>query len=80
MHILVEERLILEEARPITNYVATTFHPTIGQCAHQSLSTTPTPELGMIPTRNKGTLANSHIAKDMPKSIQSILNLGLSSC
>ena len=30
-------------------YVAATFHPTIGQCAHQSLSNTVTPELGMIP-------------------------------
>ena len=25
------------------------FHPTIGQCAHQSLSNIATPELGMIP-------------------------------
>ena len=32
-----------------TSYVATTFHPTIGQCAHQSLSITTTPDLGMIP-------------------------------
>ena len=45
-----------------TNYVAATFHPTIGQRAHQSLSNTSTPELGMIPQgiRNE---AGSHIAK-----------------
>ena len=41
------------EARPATSYVTTTFHPTIGQCAHQSLSITTTPNLGMIPSRNK---------------------------
>ena len=34
---------------PATNYVAATFHPTIGQLAHQSLSNAATPELGMIP-------------------------------
>ena len=45
--------LILKEACPTTSYVVATFHPTIGQCAHQSLSSTTTPELGMIPTRNK---------------------------
>jgi len=44
-----QEILILKEACPATNYVAATFHPTIGQCAHQSLSNTATPELGMIP-------------------------------
>ena len=35
--------------RPATSYVTTTFHPTIGQRAHQSLSNIATPELGMIP-------------------------------
>ena len=35
--------------RPTTSYVATTFQPNIGQRAHQSLSNTATPELGMIP-------------------------------
>ena len=44
--------LILEEACPTTGYVAETFHPSIGQCAHQSLNATSTPELGMISTRN----------------------------
>ena len=34
---------------PATSYIAATFHPTIGQCAHQSLSNAATPELGMIP-------------------------------
>ena len=60
--------LILEEACPATIYVAATFHPTIGQCSHQSLSNTATPELGMIPTRNKGTLVDSHIAKDITRT------------
>ena len=47
---------------PATSYVATTFHPTIGQRAHQSLSNTATPELGMIP---QGLRVNAglHIAK-----------------
>ena len=44
--------LFLEETCPSASYVATTFHPTIVQCAHQSLSNTTTPELGMISTRN----------------------------
>ena len=60
----------MKKACPATIYVAATFHPTIGQCAHHSLSTTDTPELGMIPIRNKGTLAGSHIAKDISKFIQ----------
>ena len=47
------EILIFEISCSKTNYVTATFHPTIGQCAHQSLSSTATPELGMIPTRNK---------------------------
>ena len=34
---------------PATSYVAAMFHPTTGQCAHQSLSNTATPKLGMIP-------------------------------
>ena len=45
--------LILKISWPTTSYVTTTFHSTIGQCAHQSLSNTATPELDMIPTRNK---------------------------
>ena len=53
-----------------TSYVVAMFHPTIGQCAHQSLSNTATPELGMISSRNKGTLANSYIAKGATKLSQ----------
>ena len=64
------EILILKEARPTTIYVDATFHPTIHQCADQSLSNTATPEMGMIPTSNKGTLSNSHIVKDLSKFIQ----------
>ena len=55
--------LIFERCCTATNYVTATFHPTIGQCAHQSLSDTATPELGMISSRNKGTLVESYIAK-----------------
>ena len=40
----------------------------MGQCAHQSLSSTATPELDMIPIRNKGTLADSQIAKDITRN------------
>ena len=60
--------LILEEACLATSYVAATFHPTIGQCAHQSLSIISNTELGMILKRNKGTLQDSHIAKDTTKT------------
>ena len=48
--------------RPATSYVAATFHPTIGQCAHQSLSNTATPELGMI-TQGLREQVGLHIAK-----------------
>ena len=70
MQRLTQEILILEEACLATNYVAAMFHPTIGQCAHHALSTTTTPESGMISIRNKGTLAGSHIAKDISKFSQ----------
>ena len=40
---------LLMKNSPATSYVAATFHPTIGQLAHQSLSNAATPELGMIP-------------------------------
>ena len=63
-----QEILVLKEACPTTSYFTTMFHPTIGQCAHQSLNDTTTPKLGMVPTRNKGTLADSHIAKDTTKT------------
>ena len=47
---------------PPNSYVAAMFHPTIGQRAHQSLSNTTTPELGMIP---QGIRVNAslHIAQ-----------------
>ena len=41
---------LLIKNSPATSYVAATFHPTIGQLAHQSLSSAATPELGMIPS------------------------------
>ena len=52
----------LVRTRPANCYVAATFHPTIVQRAHQSLSNTATPELGMIP---QGIRVNArlHIAK-----------------
>ena len=70
MQRLTQEILILKGACPTTSYVAATFYPTIGQCAHQSLSNTATPKLDMIPTRNKGRLACSHIVKGISKFIQ----------
>ena len=48
--------------RPATRYVAASFHPTIGQHGHQSLSNTTTPELGMIPQGIR-VKARLHIAK-----------------
>ena len=45
---------------PTTNDVAATIHQTIGQCAHQSLSTPTTPELGMIPQGTKEQQAHTH--------------------
>ena len=45
--------LSLSEACPETSYVVTTFHPTISECAHQSLNNTATPKLGMISLSNK---------------------------
>ena len=70
MQRLTHRYLSYEEACPTPSYVTTTFHPTIGQCPHQSLNNTATPKLGMIPTMNKGTLTGSHIAKDTTKFIQ----------
>ena len=45
--------LILKKSCLATSYVTATFHPTIGERAHQSLNTTATPKLGMIYPRNK---------------------------
>ena len=55
--------LIFKKRFYATSYIIATFHPTIGQCTHQYLSDIASPELGMISYRNKGTLANSYIAK-----------------
>ena len=41
--------VILRRSFLATRYVAATFHPTIGQCAHQPLNNTTTPKSGMIP-------------------------------
>ena len=67
---LTQGYLSYEESCSTTSHVTATFHPTIGQCTHQSLSNTATPELGMISSRNKGTLADSYIAKGATKLIQ----------
>ena len=51
------------KASSATSYVAATFHQTIGQRAHQSLSNAATPELGMI-LQGIRELAGLHIARD----------------
>ena len=76
MQISTQRYLSYEEARLTTSYVAAVFHPAIGQCAHQYISNTATPELGMIPTRNKGTIVGSHIAKDISKFSQAKTTFG----
>ena len=68
--------LILRRSFPANSYVAAMFHPTIGQCAHQPISSTATLELGMIPTRNKGTTTGSHIAKAITKFSQAKTKFG----
>ena len=67
----------MEEYFPATSYVAATFHPTIGQCAHQFLSNTTTLELGMIPQGIRGKLAGSHVDKDT-QNLAEPTQLGLS--
>ena len=52
----------LIRTRPATSYIATMFHPTIGQRAHQSLNNIATPELGMIPQGIR-VKVGLHIAK-----------------
>ena len=54
--------LILWTLCSATSYVAATFHPTIGQRAHQSLNNAATPELGMI-LQGIRELAGLHIAR-----------------
>ena len=57
--------------RPATSYVATTFHPTIGHRAHQSLSNTATPELGTLVENEK------LVTKKMTKIRISMTTFGL---
>ena len=61
---------------PATSYVAATFHPTIGQLAHQSLSSAATPELGMI-LQGIREQASLHIAMDTQNTAKPT-QLGLS--
>ena len=71
--------LIWKRSWPATSYVATTFHPTIGQCTHQSLSITATPELGMIPQGIK-EITGSHIAQNQIIHNQANTPLGFTDC
>ena len=78
--------LILEISRPTTSYVAATFHRMISQRAHQSLSNTTTPELGMIPQGIR-VKAGLHIAKVYTKQLsqhswvyQAVKELGKDKC
>ena len=64
---------------PTTSYVIATFHQTIGQCAHQSLSITATPELGMILQGIK-EITGSHIAQNKNIDSQSNTPLGFTDC
>ena len=57
-----QQTYLLAKNSSATSYVAATFHPTIGQRAHQSLSNAATPELGMIPPRIRVN-AGLHIAE-----------------
>ena len=70
------EILIFKIICSATSYVDAASHPTIVQCTHQSLSSTATPKLGMIPTSNKGTTTSSHITKDISKSCQAKTTFG----
>ena len=57
-----QQTYLLVKKLSATSYVAATFHPTIGQRAHQSLSNTATPEMGMIPPRIRVNVG-LHIAR-----------------
>ena len=70
MQILTQRYLYYEEASLATIYVTAIFHPTIGQCAHKSLSNTATPEQGMISTRNKGNTSRFTRSEGYTKLIQ----------
>ena len=64
---------------PATSYVAAMFHPTIGQCAHQSLSITAIPEMGMIPQGTRD-ITGSHIAQNQNIYSQANTSLGFTDC
>ena len=66
----------LVTTHPATSYVAATFHPTIGQRAHQYLSNAATPELGMI-LQGIRELAGLHIARGIQNTAKPT-QLGLS--
>ena len=53
---------LLMKNSPATSYVATTFHPTIGHRAHQSLRNTAISKMGMIPQAIR-VKTGLHIAK-----------------
>ena len=71
--------LILWRSQSATSYVTATFHPTIGQCAHQSHSINATPKLGMIPQGTR-EIIGSHIAQNQNIHNQSNSPLGFTDC
>ena len=79
MQRLTQRYLYLKEVFSITSYFATTFHPTIGQCAHQYLNSTATLEMGMIPTRNKEH-QQAHTQTILQPNSAKQTQLGLSGC
>ena len=58
-----QEYSSLKIIHPATSYITATFHPNIGQHAHQYLSNTATYELGIIPQGIR-VKAGLHIAKE----------------
>ena len=71
--------LIWKRSWSTTSYIVATFHPTIGQCAHQSLSITTTSELGMIPQGTR-EITGSHIAQNQNIHSQANTQLGFTEC
>ena len=81
----MDKNTYLIENLSATSYAAETFHPTIGQRAHQSLNNTATLELGMIPQGIR-VKADLHIAKvhksanPHSRAYQDIKELGEAKC
>ena len=71
--------LIWKRSWSTTSYVAATFNQTICQCAHQSLSITTTPNLGMIPQGTR-EIKGSHIAQNQNIHSQSNTPMGFTDC